>query len=84
MARRWSEVLAQPATREGAGEAIALPDGGTVRFAPDRDGRGDGVSGLVVAAADPERVRARARARGVLRTDGALDLCGVRIALVEP
>ncbi len=84
MARRWSEVLAQPATREGGAEAIALPDGGEIRFVPDRDARGEGVSGLVVAAADPEGIRRRARARGALREDGALTLCGVRIALVEP
>jgi catechol 2,3-dioxygenase-like lactoylglutathione lyase family enzyme len=81
MARRWSEVLAQPAKREADAEVIALPDGGAIRFVPDRDGRGEGVSGLSVAAADPARVRARARARGALRDDGTLALCGVRIAL---
>jgi catechol 2,3-dioxygenase-like lactoylglutathione lyase family enzyme len=82
MARRWSEVLAQPARREDGAEAIALPDGGEIRFVPDRDGRGEGVSGLSLAAADPERVRHRARARGALRDDGTLELGGVRIALV--
>jgi hypothetical protein len=82
MARRWSEVLAAPA-REASGEhVIALRDGGEIRFTKDRDGRGEGVSGLVVAAADPARVRERARARGALREGGALELCGVRITLV--
>jgi catechol 2,3-dioxygenase-like lactoylglutathione lyase family enzyme len=84
MARRWSEVLAQPARREAGVESIALPDGGAIRFVRESDGRGEGVSGLVVAAADPGRVRARARARGALRDDGLLHLCGVRIALAEP
>ena len=84
MARRWSEVLAQPARSEEGAETIALPDGGAIRFVPNRDGRGEGVSGLVVAAADPARVRGRARDRGALRSDGTFELCGVRIALVAP
>jgi catechol 2,3-dioxygenase-like lactoylglutathione lyase family enzyme len=84
MARRWAEVLAQPAQRRAGAELVALPDGGEIRFVAERDGRGEGVSGLVVAAADPERVRRRAAARAALREDGAIDLCGVRIALVGP
>jgi catechol 2,3-dioxygenase-like lactoylglutathione lyase family enzyme len=89
MARRWSEVLAQPANREAGAHAIAapgahaiaLPGGGRIRFVPARDGRGEGVSGFSVAAADPEAVRRRARARGALRDDGTVELCGVRITL---
>lgn len=81
MARRWSEVLATPARAEGGDYAIALPGGGVIRFGKDRDGRGEGVSGLVVSAADPARVRERARARGALREGGAVSLCGVRISL---
>jgi catechol 2,3-dioxygenase-like lactoylglutathione lyase family enzyme len=81
MARRWSEVLATPARSEAGEQAIGLSGGGTIRFCKDRDGRGEGVSGLVVAAADPERVRQRARARGALREGGELLLCGVRISL---
>jgi catechol 2,3-dioxygenase-like lactoylglutathione lyase family enzyme len=83
MARRWGEVLALPVGREGAAPAIALPDGGRVRFAPEHGGRGEGVAGLALAAPGAERVRRRARERGALRPDGALELCGVRIALVE-
>ena len=82
MARRWGEVLAQPPRRGEDAEVVALPDGGEIRFVRERDGRGEGVSGLLVAAADPERVRRRADARGALRDDGTLELCGVRIVLV--
>ena len=82
MAHRWSEVLAVPAREDGGDHAIALRDGGAIRFTKDRDGRGEGVSGLVVAAADPARVRERARARGALREGGALELCGMRVTLV--
>jgi catechol 2,3-dioxygenase-like lactoylglutathione lyase family enzyme len=82
MARRWGEVLAQPARRVDDALVIELPDGGSIRFVAERDGRGEGVSGLLVAAADPESVRRRARVRGVLRDDGTVILCGVRISLV--
>ena len=86
MAQRWGEVLAQSVRRgDGRGDAVEeidLPDGGAIRFVAERDGRGEGVSGLLVAAVDPERVRARAQAHGALRDDGSIDLCGVRITLV--
>jgi hypothetical protein len=82
MARRWSEVLAAPARSDGGEYAISLSDGGQIRFGKDRDGRGEGVSGFQVAAVDAARVRERARARGALRPDGTIGLCGVRIALV--
>ncbi len=82
MARRWGEVLAQPARREQGVEQVALPDGGLIRFVAEEDGRGEGVSGLLVDAVDPEEVRRRARARGALQRDGAIGLCGVRISLV--
>lgn len=89
MAKRWSEVLATPARSDGGEYAIALTGGtsaplsggGVIRFGKDRDGRGEGVAGFEVAAADPARVRERARARGALRPDGSVALCGVRIAL---
>ncbi len=82
MARRWGEVLARPARREQGVEQVALPDGGLIRFVTGEDGRGEGVSGLLVDAVDPEEVRRRARARGALQRDGAIGLCGVRISLV--
>jgi catechol 2,3-dioxygenase-like lactoylglutathione lyase family enzyme len=82
MAQRWSEVLATPAQSAGGEPQIALAGGGTLRFAKPRDGRGEGVSGLVVAAKDPQRIRERARAYGALRPDGAIVLCGTRITLV--
>jgi catechol 2,3-dioxygenase-like lactoylglutathione lyase family enzyme len=82
MARRWGEVLAQPVRRGEDAEEIELPDGGAISFVAPRDGRGEGVSGLLVAATDPEEVRRRARARGALREDGAVELCGVRIRVL--
>jgi catechol 2,3-dioxygenase-like lactoylglutathione lyase family enzyme len=82
MARRWSEVLAQPVRSGEDALEIRLPDGGAIHFVSPRDGRGEGVSGLLVAAADPDGVRRRARERGALREDGAIELCGVRIGVL--
>jgi hypothetical protein len=82
MARRWGEVLARPVRCDAGVEQLALPHGGVIRFVAERDGRGEGVSGLLVAAADPAEVRRRAQARGALLEDGAIGLCGVRITLV--
>jgi hypothetical protein len=83
MARRWSEVLLARVGEDAGEPLLSLEGGGQIRFCKDKDGRGEGVSGLVVAARDPARVRERARARGALREGGVVLLCGVRIALVQ-
>jgi hypothetical protein len=81
MARRWSEVLEAKTRAEGGDWLLALGDGGTIRFTAVRDGRGEGVSGLTLAAADAPRIRERAAARRALGKGGGIELCGVRIAL---
>lgn len=50
MAARWAEVVG--GTLDGAGTTLHL-DRGAIRFVPVADGRGEGVSGLDVTAADP-------------------------------
>jgi len=70
LAERWSRVLDRAAlpAEEGTFE-IALDGGSSVRFVPDRDGRGSGLGGFDVRAA-----------RGVDR--GAFELAGVRVRIV--
>jgi hypothetical protein len=82
MSKRWAEVLGRPRTGHGAAWTIRLDDG-EIRFSPVRDGRGEGVSAFDVAVRDPDAVRARARARGRLDTDGRVNLCGTRVELVK-
>ena len=79
MAARWGEVLDQPV----AGSAVDLTGGGAIRFAADRDGRGDGVSGVQVAVADADEVRRRADALGALADDGTVRLCGTTFVLAD-
>ena len=62
MAERWSEVLG----RQNAGTSIALDDA-EIRFVEAADGRGEGVSGLELVAAQ----------------SGDFEICGVRISLIS-
>ena len=81
MAARWAQVFGRRArATAGGAHEIALDDG-VIRFVADRDGRGEGVSGIDVAVADPTEVVHRARARGVPAAAAEVELCGVRFHL---
>jgi len=83
MAARWGQVFARVArARPDGSHEIALDDG-AIRFVADRDGRGEGVSGIDVAVADPTEVVHRARARGVSAAAAEVELCGVRFHLTR-
>ncbi len=76
LAARWGEIVGvAPSTEDGL-PRIALPRGGRLRFVPG--GGGEGVVGVELALADPERFEARARERGVLGADGAATIAGTR------
>lgn len=77
LARRWAEILEHPV---GPGPAIAL-DHGVVRFETARRG-GDGLSGITVAAADPEAIRQAALRRGCPTGPDHIEIGGIRIRLV--
>jgi hypothetical protein len=62
MAERWSEVLG----RQNTDTSIALDDA-EIRFVDATDGRGEGVSGLELVAAQ----------------SGNFEICGVRISLIS-
>jgi len=72
LAERWSQLLEQPAERDGESvHTITLPeDGARLRIGPDRDGRGDGVAAVHVEATDRE-------AAGRIAT-----VCGTRFVFV--
>ncbi len=81
MAARWGAVIGRkPATGAGGAPEIALDDS-VIRFAPVRDGRGEGVAALEVRMNDRSRALATARARG-LEVDGdEIAVGGVRLRL---
>jgi hypothetical protein len=71
-AHRWAEVIGRRVDEPAAGDrgATITLDEGRLRFVADRDGRGEGVAGLELAAADRSRVGEQ------------LVACGTRITLV--
>jgi hypothetical protein len=76
-AARWSEVLGIP--RRG----LEIPlDEGALRFVEATDGRGEGLGGIDVAAADVPAALARARDRGLRVEDDGVSICGTRVRLV--
>ncbi len=79
MAARWSGILARP-SREGGGgvHEIAL-DGSTIRVAPARDGRGDGIAALDVRMGNPARALAAARVRGLAVSADSITLGGIEL-----
>lgn len=83
MAARWAEVLGVPATPVAGGFEQRLSQGGTIRFEVASDGRGEGVSCIELTVRDPQRILARAQARGCVDAQGAIVLCGTRVSLVR-
>jgi catechol 2,3-dioxygenase-like lactoylglutathione lyase family enzyme len=83
LAARWGQVFSRaPRARPDGSHVIALDDG-VIRVVADRDGRGEGVSGIDIAVADPTEVVHRARARGVPAAAAEVELCGVRFHLTR-
>jgi hypothetical protein len=81
MATRWSQVLDRPAVRTVDETYEIRLDQGTIRFVPDRDGRGDGLSAIDLAVSDRARLLEAARARDLDATDDDVSICGTRIRL---
>jgi hypothetical protein len=82
LAARWSEIVEHPVSRTATGEPQILLDLGTIRFVRDADGRGEGLGGVELRAAKPERIIDAATRRGC-RVDGdVVTVCGTRFRLV--
>lgn len=83
LAQRWSRALARPAV-ELAEDALEISlEPGTIRFVPDVDGRGEGVSALQLAAADPTPILEAGRARNLRTAEAQVWIGGVRLDLLQ-
>ncbi len=83
LAARWGQVFARtPVARADGSRELALDGGTYVRFVADRDGRGEGVSGIDVRVVDVPAVLARARARRLPIEGDTVAICGTRIRLL--
>jgi hypothetical protein len=77
LAERWSVLLERPVSSDGT---IRL-DNAWLRFVEATDGRGEGLGGVDLLAADRDAVVETATARGLLGADGVVVLGGVRFRL---
>lgn len=81
MAALWSRILNLPAVDKDGTPSIDLTNA-TLRFVPAADGRGRGLGAIDIKATDPAAVLAAAEARGLLRSDNLIEVCGTRVHLV--
>jgi hypothetical protein len=82
LARRWSEVMELPLTRDARSRPVIALDDAALRFVPATDGRGDGLAGLDLSCADSGRVLAGARAKGLAAEGDVVLACGMRFYIV--
>lgn len=82
VAARWGEIIQEPVGRDDAGNLSVTVDNGTIRFVTATDGRLEGLGGIDLHATDADAARSAAKARGLLRDDGAIMIGGVRMRLV--
>ena len=81
MAALWSRILDLPVVDRDGAPAIELTNA-TLRFVPAEDGRGRGLGAIDLRATDPAAVLAAAEARGLLRGDNLIEVCGTRVHLI--
>ena len=82
LARRWSEVMELPLSRDDRSRLLIALDDARLRFVPATDGRSEGLAGLDMECADKARVQASARARGLAAEGDVVVACGMRFYLV--
>jgi hypothetical protein len=82
VAQRWADILDRPVAEDAGGRYAIELDNATLRFVPDRDGRGDGLGGLDIIAVDRDGLLAAAAQRGLTVDDGVLSIGGVRFRVL--
>jgi hypothetical protein len=83
LAERWGQIVELPVQRDANGHPSLQLDNATIRFVPDSDGRGEGLGGLDIVAADRPRLLAAAERRGCKVGDDLVHIGGVRFRLVN-
>jgi hypothetical protein len=81
LARKWVEVLDRPLRPGSEGGMRMVLDQGFIDFDKTFAKGGEGLSGLVVKAADRGRVLAVAREKNLPVQDAAIEICGMRVRL---
>ena len=81
LAARWGQILDRPVTPGTTGAAEIVLDNATLRFVEVADGRGEGLGGVDLEAADRATVLTAASARGLAVNGEAVMVCGTRFQL---
>lgn len=82
LADRWAQILELPVKLDAAGNPSITLQNGTIRYVKDTDGRGEGLGGLDLVAADRAKAIAAAQTRGRIGANETITICGMRIRLV--
>ncbi len=82
-AARWAELLRRPVMELEGGAWQIMMDNAYARFVALADDRGEGLSAIELACGNPGSVAAAANALGLIREDGVVDVCGIRISLTK-
>ncbi len=82
LAARWGTILDLPVSAAAAGEWEIALDNATLRFVEVADGRGEGLGGVDLQAADRPAILAAAQARDLAVNGDSINICGTRFRLV--
>jgi hypothetical protein len=82
LAKRWSAIANMPLRTDKTGQREMLLSNASIRFVEETDGRGEGLGGIDIEAADPEKLLQAAEERGMRISDTQVIICGVRFNLV--
>ena len=81
LAARWGEILDVPVTTGASGAAEIVLDNATLRFVDVTDGRGEGLGGVDLKAADKTAILAAANARALAVDGDSVMICGTRFRI---
>ncbi|MDA1098545.1 MAG: VOC family protein [Proteobacteria bacterium] len=82
LADRWGRILDRPVVVGISGARQIVLDNATLGFVEVRDGRGEGLGGVDLEAADRGAILSAAKARGLTVNDDTVDVCGTRFRLL--
>ena len=82
LALRWASIAQLPLARDAEGRIAIELENATLRFVEASDGRGEGLGGIDLGAADRAAILTAAEKRDARVGDDRIDLVGMRIGLV--
>jgi hypothetical protein len=83
LAERWSKIVEIPLKPDNAGNPSIRLENATIRFVKDSDGRGEGLGGLDLIASNRTKALEAAARLGKRNPDGTIQVCGMRMNLVD-